>query len=253
MTGVELSAAGISRQFGGVHALRDVSVTLLQATITGIIGPNGAGKTTLVNVISGQIRPDRGTVMLGGVDITRLAPERRFELGLARTFQGLRLYAGLTCYENLLAGDLRRGVKPALRERKARELLDQLGLVDDSASLPRNMPFGKQKLTAIGRTLLAEPRVILLDEPFAGLTDAETADLGGTLRRLVAADRATVLVIEHNLEALSEVAEVMIALDNGSVIAEGRPRDVLDHDRVRSAYFGGHTRAAVAEVLGAPP
>ena len=144
MTGL-LSVERLSKNFGGLQAVSDLSFNVEAAEILGIIGPNGAGKTTLVNVISGQIRPDRGTVMLGGVDITRLAPERRFELGLARTFQGLRLYAGLTCYENLLAGDLRRGVKPAIRERKARELLDQLGVPGEARTFAQLGSAGRLK------------------------------------------------------------------------------------------------------------
>ena len=243
-----LSLSDVEQRFGGVVALGGVSVEIEPASLTGLIGPNGAGKTTLVNVASGQMQPTAGRVLLQGRDVTRMPPHRRFEMGLARTFQSLRLYAGLTGLENLCGGVL-GGHRPFRDVRAAAlRLLDELGLGSDRDALPGDLSFGRQKLLAIGRVLIAEPRVVLMDEPFAGLTDDEIAALSAILRAMAGRGSAA-LVIEHNLEALSEVVGHMVVLDNGKVIARGAPSAVLDLPEVRHAYFGGHQRREVELAL----
>jgi branched-chain amino acid transport system ATP-binding protein len=243
-----LALHDIEQRFAGVTAVNGVSFEIEPASLTGLIGPNGAGKTTLVNVAAGQILPTAGRVLLQGADVTRLPPHRRFEMGLARTFQSLRLYAGLTGFENLCGGAL--GARRSFRDVQAAalRLLDELGLGADRDALPGDLSFGRQKLLAIGRVLIARPRVVLMDEPFAGLTDEEIAALG-TVLKTMARSGCAVLVIEHNLEALSEVVGHMVVLDNGKVIARGAPSAVLDLPEVGRAYFGGHQRTEVELAL----
>jgi ABC-type branched-subunit amino acid transport system ATPase component len=239
---------GIEQHFGGVYALRGVTLELNRADLIGLIGPNGAGKSTLVNVASGVFAPSSGVIRLAGKDVTRLPVHRRFELGLGRTFQGLRLFSGLTAIENLIAGMLSHAVSQRESSARAWKLLDSLGLTDDHATLPANLPFGKQKLLSIGRVLIAEPPVVLLDEPFSGLADEEICALTVRLRNLADAGTA-VMVIEHNLDALVELVRSLHVLDQGEVVASGAPREVLKLDRVRQAYFGGHQRGDVLAAL----
>ena len=247
-----LTLAHVRRSFGGTAALSDVSLCLTPATLTGVIGPNGAGKSTLVNVACGQVKPTTGTVSIRGRDVTTLASHRRFELGLARTFQSLRLYQGLTCFENLCAGSLSDSIGHREIQHRAYELLASLALADWAASTPDNLPFGKQKLLAIGRVLVSRPQIVLMDEPFAGLTDEEIDSLSRLLVEM-AARGAAILIVEHNIDALSRIVPTMVVLDNGEVIASGSPADVLEQDRVRLAYFGGHQRESVAAAVRARP
>lgn len=240
----------VSKHFGGVHALQDVSLRLQRSELVGLIGPNGAGKSTLVNVACGALPVSSGTVCLAGRDVTRLSVDRRFRQGLARTYQGLRLFGGLTVHENLIAGALAQESAGAAVLERAWQLMDSLGLADDHATLPANLAFGKQKLLSIGRALMSRPPVVLLDEPFSGLSDDEIAALSMRLRALAQAGTA-VLVIEHNLDALAELVGTLHVLDQGELVASGEPRQVLGLKRVREAYFGGHQRGEVLAVLSA--
>lgn len=249
MADVMLHIQQVAKRYGGVHAVVDVTIELRSGSIVGVIGPNGAGKSTLVNIASGQVVPNSGRVLLDGHDVTKLPSCRRFEMGLARTFQGLRLYQNLTCYENLLAGNLTREGRLRARRARAAALMDELDLWEYATSLPDNVPFGKQKLVAIGRALLGHPSILLLDEPFAGLTDQETEDIGQLLKRLTAETRAAVMVVEHNLDALSRLVSRMAVLDQGRLLAEGPPLEVLEMESVKHAYFGAHRKKDVEEAM----
>jgi branched-chain amino acid transport system ATP-binding protein len=179
--------------------------------------------------------------------VTGVSSDRRFRMGLARTFQGLRLYAGLNCYENLLAGVLGGRDFRALH-RRAAELMEVFELKPHRSALPASMPFGKQKLLAIGRALMGDPRLVLLDEPFSGLSDPEVAALSEVFKGF--AGRRTALgIVEHNLEALAKLADEVTVLDHGVVIASGAPEEVLERPRVHDAYFGGHRKAGVMRLL----
>lgn len=239
----------VKKSFGGVQALKGLSLQISPETILGVIGPNGAGKTTLVNIAGGQARPDSGSIWLWGEDVTCLSSDRRFQLGLGRTFQGLRLYQGLTCYENIVGGGIGKAEGFSAVRRRAEELIELLGLQEYRTSLPANMPFGKQKLVAIARGLSGDPNVLLLDEPFAGLTEEEILGLAGIFRSLVADKKTAILIVEHNLEAISQLAHVLAVLNHGELIAGGDPKGVLELENVKEAYFGGHKKTAVLKML----
>jgi len=238
-----LETTGVRVRFGGVVAVDGVGVAVEPGGITGIIGPNGAGKTTLFNIMCGIQRPDQGAVRLGGHDVTDLSPAARSRLGLARTFQRLELFDLLTTRENVLvaAEALRRRARGRTRPGDiADEILGFVGLDDIAETRVDELPTGRARLVELARALATRPRVLLLDEPAAGLSDAETAELSRLLRRLVAGGQA-VVVVEHDIAMVMSVCDQLYVLDCGRLIAAGRPEAIRSDPAVIDAYLGGGT------------
>jgi branched-chain amino acid transport system ATP-binding protein len=247
-----LEVVGLRRAFGGLTAVDDVSFVVEPHSIRAIIGPNGAGKTTLLDLITGFTRPDAGTVTLVGRDVTGVAPHRLPELGLMRTFQSARLVPRLTVRENVMLGGYRftraRMLSDGLLLRRARrenralaaradELLGFLALERYADAPAGELPAGAQRLVEVARGLAGGPRLLLLDEPAAGLDDTETRELADVLRATRDAGIA-LLLIEHNIELVMSVSDRITVLDAGRVIAEGEPAAVRANPRVIEAYLG---------------
>jgi branched-chain amino acid transport system ATP-binding protein len=248
-----LSCSGVSKAFGGVQALSDVAVEVAAGETLGIIGPNGSGKTTLFNILSGHERPDAGRVRLGGRDATGLPPHRVAAMGLARTFQNLRLFAGMTAVENVMAGghlrapaglaaQLLHPLATARHERQARQealdLLDQVGLSGHGDSLATALSYGQTKRVELARALNVRPKVLLLDEPTAGMNDAQATEILELVRSLQRRLGLTLVIIEHNVPVLVRFAERFIALDAGRVLISGTPEAVMRDPAVIDAYLG---------------
>jgi branched-chain amino acid transport system ATP-binding protein len=246
-----LDVHSVTVRFDGLTALDAVSLTAAPRQVTGIIGPNGAGKTTLLNVLCGFVRPDSGTVSLGGTELTGLAPHRLASLGIARTLQGVGLFRRQTVLENVMTGatiHARAGFWSALLglarsdrdERALRErsvvALDRVGAADLGGRLPDQLPYGMRKRVALARALVAEPNVLLLDEPASGLSEAELPELGDLITGL-AAD-AAVVVVEHRMDLMMSVCEAIAVLDFGKLIAHGTPDQVQADPAVTAAYLG---------------
>jgi len=243
-----LEARGVTVRFGGVAALTEVSLSVRAGQVTGLIGPNGAGKTTLFNVITGLQRPDRGEVRIDGIEVTRYGPHRRSRLGLARTFQRLELFGTLTAADNVrvgleASGRHRNSIAPvsdaAVRAAgdPALAVLERVGVADVAGDQVGALPTGTARLVELARALSTGPRVILLDEPCSGLDDNETATLGTLLGDLAAEGRA-VLVVEHDMDLVLKVCDVVHVLDFGEVIATGTPLEIRADPIVQAAYLG---------------
>jgi branched-chain amino acid transport system ATP-binding protein len=231
----------VSVSFGGLQALSDVSIDVEVGHVTGLIGPNGAGKTTLFNVVTGLLGPNAGRVQLDGRDITRKKPHQRARLGIGRTFQRLETFGSLTARENVLvAAEMRRGWA---HDRKrspaviADEILERVGLEAVADDRVDRLPTGTARLVELGRALATQPRVLLLDEPSAGLNESETSTLG-TLLREVAGSGLGVLLVEHDMSFVMGTCERIHVLDFGRIISVGTPTDVQADDTVRAAYLG---------------
>ncbi|MCS6797404.1 MAG: ABC transporter ATP-binding protein [Myxococcota bacterium] len=243
----------VHKVFGGLRAISGVSLRIEAGQIFGLIGPNGAGKTTLFNVITGIYRPDGGEVLFDGRPIGGLPPARIALMGIARTFQNIRLIGEMTVRENVMvAGHHRRGVgllgtvlrtrrwsdgERALR-RKADELLEVLGLSALADEQARNLPYGSQRRVEIARALMLEPRLVLLDEPAAGLNSKEADVLKEQIRWLRDTFRLTVVLVEHNMHVVMGVCEHVHCVDHGETIASGTPDEVRNHPAVLAAYLG---------------
>jgi branched-chain amino acid transport system ATP-binding protein len=248
-----LDISGLSVRFGGVHALRDVAMQVQEGSIHGLIGPNGAGKTTLLNCIGRVIEPVGGSIHFGGADLVSRRAHDLAALGIARTFQNLALIESATALDNVRVGLLRAGgmlrlhdfLPTGARARKEREdaaaaldALARLGLQAYAATVVAALPYGIRKSTEIARALCARPRMLLLDEPTAGLNAREMDDLAVAIRKLRSDMGITVLLITHHIEFLLDIADRVTVLDLGRVIADGLPQLVHTDDRVRSAYLG---------------
>jgi branched-chain amino acid transport system ATP-binding protein len=234
-----LQVGRLNKRFGGLHAVRDVSFALEAGTITGILGPNGAGKTTIFNLLTGFIPLDTGTVHLEGRPLGGLAVHRIVNLGLARTFQLARPFIGMTVLENVEVPCLAPRVRHAGHPRaRARALLDQVGLVDKAEVLVDVLPYGDLRRLEIARALATRPKLLLLDEPFAGLGASEIGPLAALIRRLHRSEGLTILIIEHKLREFMQLVETVIAMDFGEIIASGDPAAIVRHPRVVEAYMG---------------
>jgi branched-chain amino acid transport system permease protein len=253
---VLLRLEGVARTFGGVRALDGASFAVAAGEVHGLIGPNGAGKTTLLNLVSGLMRPSAGAILLDGARIDGLAPHRIAARGLARTFQHIRLFPALSVLENVLVGQHRvrrdasflrrlllrpsaRAEEAAARER-ALALLRRVGLEARAHERASTLSYGEQRRVEVARALASEPRVLLLDEPTAGMNPVEVAAVGALVREVARAGHS-VLLVEHNVKLVMAVCERITVLDFGRVIASGTPAEVVADPAVVTAYLGSET------------
>jgi ABC-type branched-subunit amino acid transport system ATPase component len=241
-----LRAEGVAKAFGGVQALQDCTVEVEQGTIAGLIGPNGSGKTTLFNIMTGFERVDSGDVYLGDKKITNRPPQRVFALGIGRTFQLTRIFPRLTVLENMLIAAQHGGGRarnPLARaggnaeRRRAIELLEFTGIADHAAALADTLSYGQRKLLELSYVLVADPAIVLLDEPAGGVNPSLIQHLAGRIRELNAAGK-TFLIVEHNMDFVMSMCGHVTVLDYGTVVASGPPAIIRSDQRVLDAYLG---------------
>lgn len=248
-----LAVAGLNKRFGGLQALNDCTFTAAQGRITCLVGPNGAGKTTIFNVITGFLRPDAGSVRFRAQALDGLRPQAVVRAGVARSFQNLRLFQDLTALDNVLVGQPRQfGEEPlgaifrplhtarALRERRrqAADILAHVGLGGRTGDFVRNLSYGEQKLLSIARILATGAELLLLDEPTSGLSGAAQESVMALLRRLQD-DGKTLLVVEHNTRVVQQIADEVLFLHQGQLIAQGTPAAIIGDPALAEIYFGG--------------
>ena len=247
-----LEVSGITQIFGGVTALDSVSFSITRGDITGVIGPNGAGKTTLFNIISGIYRQTAGTVTLEGKDVTGLSPDRLARLSMVRTFQNIELFGSMTLLENVMVGMHTKSSSGLLacalkmpwsiaEERRIRagamKWLEFTGITDLADHTAGSLPFGKGRLLEIARALAVEPRIILMDEPAAGLNSQETLALAELIKRIRDLG-ITVVLVEHDMELVMDICDRIVVLNLGRKLAEGTPREIQESSAVIAAYLG---------------
>ena len=234
-----LEVKGLTKRFGGLTAVKDVSFSLASGEITGVLGPNGAGKTTLFNLLTGFIGTDTGSVVFDGQPIRGLAPHRIVNRGLARTFQLTRPFIGMTVVENVIVGCLAPRVRrDGPTESRARLMLNRVGLGPKADLLVDALPYGDLRRLEIARALVTRPKLLLLDEPFAGLGTSEIEPLAALIRELHDSEGLTILIIEHRLREFMQLVGRVIAMDFGEIIAIGPPQEIVRHPRVIEAYIG---------------
>ncbi len=236
--GETLRASAVSRSFAGVEALRGVTLELHRGEALGLIGPNGAGKSTLVNVLSGFDRPTEGTVELDGRDVTRWPAHRRGRHGLARTFQHSRAFRDLSVRENVEVAALGVGASPRRAAIRADELLELLGLSAYADAPAAALAHGDERRLGVARALATDPRYVLMDEPAAGLPEAETPAFAEVVRSVRDDHGAGVLLIDHNMALIMEVCDRIHVLDQGTTLAEGAPAEIRSNLDVAAAYLG---------------
>lgn len=247
-----LEVSGITQIFGGVTALDAVSFSIEKGTITGVIGPNGAGKTTLFNIITGIYSQTAGSVLFEGKDVSGYPPEKLARLAMVRTFQNIELFSGMTVLENVMVGMHTKSSSGLLacalkmpwsisEERKIRQgaikWLEFTGITDLSDHNAGNLPFGKGRLLEIARALAVEPRIILMDEPAAGLNSQETVGLAHLIKRIRDLG-ITVVLVEHDMELVMDICDRIVVLNLGKKLAEGTPREIQESPEVIAAYLG---------------
>lgn len=234
----QLRSDNVSVAFAGLKALSSVDLTITPGHIAGLIGPNGAGKTTLVNVLTGFQAPTEGAVTLDGAPLTGLKPHEVRRRGIARTFQGGRLFRDLPVVDNLEVTGVGLGLSRRAAIAEAEAMLDWMGIAPLGARIAGTLPYTNERRVAIGRALMGRPAYILLDEPAAGMSGPEAADLSALIRRIARDLGCGVLLIEHNVGLVLGLCDHIVVLDSGVVIEEGAPPAIRDSEKVRHAYMG---------------
>ena len=248
-----LEVKALSKHFGGIRAIEEISFHTTDRTILSIIGPNGAGKTTLFNCLTGFMKPTKGSIVFSGQKISGLSADKINRLGIARTFQNIRLFKDMTVLENVMVAQhtkIRSGFFSAIfhpplfkREEKTvrekgYEYLELLGLGPHAGKISGGMPYGAQRKLEIARALATEASLLLFDEPTAGMNPMETDEMMRTIRNLKELDK-TVIIIEHDMPVIMNLCERIVVLDHGDKIAEGKPEEIKKNELVLKAYFGG--------------
>lgn len=245
-----LEIKDVSKSFGGIKALRNVSFSLRKSEIHALIGPNGAGKTTLMNIISGIEKMDRGDIVFNSISIKDFSAYRRAQMGLARTFQNIELFGNLTVLENILIGMYVKNHKGFIlsglnfsgidEKTKSRgiSLLEYVNLSHRKGEIAKNLPVGEQRLLEIGRALATDPQLLLLDEPAAGLNTKETKNLSELIQKIRNEWEVTILIVEHDMELVMGISDMITVLNFGEVIAEDTPIAIQKNPHVISAYLG---------------
>lgn len=232
-----LEATGVSVRFGALHAVDSVSLTVREGAILGLIGPNGAGKSTLFNTLAGEIRPSEGSVMFHGANVAGQTPEQRVRLGIARTYQIPQTFNTMTVEENVLVGAFLRDPGLHSAKRRALEVLEFVEFEGRFQEIAGNLGTPNRKRLEIARALATEPKLLLLDEALAGLTEAEVNRAISLLRKINQQGIA-LIIVEHVLEVINQLAQEVSVLDHGRLIAQGAPAEVMRNEDVRKAYFG---------------
>jgi branched-chain amino acid transport system ATP-binding protein len=247
-----LEVLNITQKFGGITALDDISFTVSEGNITGVIGPNGAGKTTLFNIVTGIYSQTSGQIFLNGIDISRISAEGLASRGLVRTFQNIELFNSMTVLENVMVGlhtQSKSGIIASMCKApwhlaeekriraKAKDWLDFCGIADLADHVAGSLPFGKGRLLEIARAMAIEPRIMLMDEPAAGLNNRETYELAGLIRR-IREKGVSIVLVEHDMDLVMDICDRIVVLNLGRKLAEGTAREIQENPEVVAAYLG---------------